>query len=136
MPSFLRSSKSPTERKKIVKIDMMVLVLQWGCQILDHSGSQMLLRCVLFPFAHLHCVEVAILTVCQHPHFDSSFNRLFGNVLFQCRAALKFDHRLIDRYITPQVIELITMLVDHVNDWASRSLPGVPGAGMVVLSQK
>ena len=78
----------------------------------------MLLRCVLFPFVHLHCVEVAILTVCQHPHFDSAFYRLFGKALFQCRAALKFDHCLIDGYITPLLIDLITTLVDHVNDWA------------------
>ena len=67
---------------------MMVFVLEVTCQMLC---TQSLLPTLLSPTVHLKPAEIAVGTVSQYPHFDTSLDRLHRHVLLQSRLSLELD---------------------------------------------
>ena len=84
--------------EEVVEKRMVILVFQIFCQLFHHvcpkSSSLLSLATV-----HIKLAEVAIGSISQYPHFDSTLSWLLRHVLLEVGMTLKLHHGLIYSYL-------------------------------------
>ena len=80
--------------EEVVEEHVVILVLQIFCQLLHHVCPKSFSSLVSLAGVYIKLAEVAVGTISQYPHFDSTLSWLLGHVLLEAETTLKLDHGL------------------------------------------
>ena len=102
---------------------MMIFVLQIFSQLLHHVRPESFDSSFSFARVNIKSAKVAIGTISQYPHFDSTLGWLLRHVLFEARTTLKLDHSLIYSYLLGWFIESCKLVAEMSDQGSNLTKP-------------
>ena len=108
---------------EVVVEEHVIFVLQIFGQLLHHVCSKSFYSPFSFASINIEPTKVAVGTISQYPHFDSTLRWLLRHVLFQAGTTLKLDHGLIYSDLLRWFIECCELVAEMSDQGSKLTMP-------------